>query len=117
MIDSLYRANVNRLVVIGLPLKDLGGFVPDSTLITVLKAQLELSFVISRPVYGSKLSGDLQHPLAKWLTFASENGHFSKDLKEDGEMFMLNEKGQLFGVFGKSTPTGVINNALNKRIN
>lgn len=45
----------------------------------------------------SRKSGAQQHPVLAWLTHAVKNGHFDQDIAGPGQIYFINETGQLYG--------------------
>ncbi|TAN15354.1 MAG: hypothetical protein EPN37_09545 [Chitinophagaceae bacterium] len=104
LLDSLYRKNQNKLVVIAVPLSDLvsvnSGVVPTKQM---LRDSLHISFPIAAQGKGRKEQGANQQPLLHWLTNKEENGHFNTDIVEDGQLFIINEAGRLYAVLRKKS--------------
>ncbi|MFT3751285.1 MAG: hypothetical protein QM768_23440 [Agriterribacter sp.] len=68
------------------------------TLCARFAGMVESSIIISAPSMVKKSAAGNQHPLLKWLTNVSENGHFNDDVLRDCQLFMINEYGVLYGM-------------------
>ncbi len=75
---------------------------------------LNKSITLSRAVDAGKRSAQ-QHPLLKWLTHVEGNRHFDRDI-EDGLMFMINEKGVLYGVHNKQLSPKLLKEVMEQEI-
>ena len=75
------------------------------------------NYIISKPMPGKKDTGGYQHPLLKWLTNVNENGHFDRDVESEGQIFLVDDKGILFGVHPGLTKVSVISVVLSQQIN
>lgn len=113
-IDSLLYSSSNNIDVVLLPLMDFGKVVSDSGFVKSVNVDNQLDFFISDYLFGRKSFGDKQSYVTKWLTDVNLNGHFNIDITEDGQMFLLDERGSLFGVFRKSTPLFILKKAVLK---
>ncbi|MFT3945667.1 MAG: hypothetical protein QM763_15195 [Agriterribacter sp.] len=99
-VDSLAKRSLSSAVVILVPAADIDA---DSTKQSaeISNAGKELSerkIVTAKEMNVKKKSAEKQHPLFQWLTNAKLNGHFDNDVVSDGQMYMINEKGILYGV-------------------
>ena len=56
--------------------------------------------IIAQAMFTHISSGEQQSELFQWLTQAEKNGHFEEEVKGAGEMYFINEQGDLYGVFG-----------------
>ncbi len=77
-------------------------------------AALHKSITLSKAVDAGKRSAK-QHPLLKWLTAVEGNGHFDRDV-EDGLIFMINEKGVLYGVHSKQLSPKLLKEVMEQEI-
>jgi len=113
-IDSLLYSSNNNVDVVLLPLMDFGKVVSDSVFVKLVNVDHQFNFFVSDYLFGRKIYGDKQSYITKWLTDVKLNGHFNIDITEAGQMFLLDERGLLFGVFRKSTPLFILNKAFTK---
>ena len=114
--DSLFLLMKEQVNVIAVPATDFGDPLSLDSLNELMSDSLQLSFPISLPSAVKKNAGDQQHPLFKWLTHVSENNHFDSDIEEDGQMFVISEKGILFSTMNKQTPSLLIQEIISKQI-
>lgn len=106
-LDTLYRNNSSTLQVIAVPVKDFDNVAGNEQL-TNLYNHLQLGFVISMAGNGKKTSGSGQHGILHWVTNKSANKHFDIDVEEPGQLFVIDETGNLFAVIkSKVSPTSV----------
>ncbi|THU30763.1 hypothetical protein FAM09_29630 [Niastella caeni] len=104
-LDTLYRNNSSTLQVIAVPLLDFGKAISNDRL-TALYNRLQLVFIISQPGNGKKVSGGEQQSILQWVTNKSANKHFDNDVEEPGQLFVIDETGNLFAVMkSKVSPT------------
>lgn len=111
MLDSFYVANNPALSIIALPADDFGIPPDDSTLSVYLTNQLGLHYVIAQTGTAEKNS-DNQQVLLKWLTHVSDNMHFDNDITEGGQIYLIDERGILYGLLGKRTSPSFLHAAL-----
>lgn len=95
-LKELSIKNQRKLEVILIPVSGLGETQPNPKLDSLLLDSLRLPFIVSRISAGKKTDGVAQHPLLKWLTDKSENGHFDNDLQNENRLFVINENGKLY---------------------
>lgn len=112
--NYLYRANKDNLIVIAIPVNNGDSFVDEVKLQSLLTDSLHIEYIIARPGKSSKGSGESQHKLLKWITNVSENGHFDNDITKQGQMFLINERGALYGLFDPKTTYTILNDAINE---
>jgi glutathione peroxidase-family protein len=95
--DSLQQADADSLVVIGVPALDF-----DSSLtipsVTALKDSLGIGLRITQPGYVTKAAGSTQLPVFQWLTSLSHNGHFDRDVNQEGQLFVVDKTGVLYSI-------------------
>jgi len=100
-LDSVALANAGNLTVIGVPSYEDG--YADSLLPTLspfYRSLLDTSILISQGAYTHQSSDSAQNALFNWLTHVSGNTHFEEEVKGAGEMYFINEQGDLYGVIG-----------------
>jgi glutathione peroxidase-family protein len=64
-----------------------------------LKAVNRMRLIVTQPSWVRKAAGEKQHPLIRWLTDAQLNGHFDVDVNTTEQLFLVDESGNLIGVF------------------
>ena len=64
-------------------------------------------FVLS-PSYATKKSAGKQDQLFRWLTTVQQNGHFNYDVMKTGQMFLVNERGDLVAVLSEGAPFSLV---------
>ncbi|MBX3258061.1 MAG: hypothetical protein KF862_28270 [Chitinophagaceae bacterium] len=99
-VDSLAKKSLSSTVIILVPAADLGA--DNAKLSKEIGSSADRlsakKIVIAKEMSVTKKTGEQQHPLFQWLTHAKLNGHFDNDIKGDGQMYMISDKGVLFGV-------------------
>jgi len=117
LIDSLARSDSASTAVIAVPATDLNN---DSTDVSIQPgsslALMPRNLIISQAVQVKKSAGESQHPLFKWLTHVEQNEHFDRDVEQDGQLFMINEQGVLYGVHDKQLPADAIKKVMTENI-
>jgi glutathione peroxidase len=98
-LQALYEANMDKLVVIGLPCNQFGFQEPgDSNAIaTFCSANYGVSFPISEKL---SVKGDNQHPLYSWLTKIEYNGVKNYTVNWNFNKFLVSPTGDLVNYFG-----------------
>src|SRR5689334_4033296 len=89
-LDSIRAVYSNSLVIIASPSYE-DGYIPGNknTLKTWYRSILDSSIIITDGLYSRKTSGNLQHPLFKWLTDKDKNGHFDNDVTGCQNKFVI----------------------------
>lgn len=102
-LDSISIAYQSQLKIIAVPSYE-DGFTDDTVaaLLPWYQSQLDAGIVLTQGMRTHKSSGTEQHPLFGWLTNAGQNGHFEEEVGGPGQMYFINEQGDLYGVFGPS---------------
>ncbi|MGE5518907.1 MAG: hypothetical protein ACM3VS_03190 [Candidatus Dadabacteria bacterium] len=99
-VDLLSRNNIQKLQVIAVPSVDDGLFKGDlPQRINFYTSILGSQVIITTPMYTRKGAGTIQHSLFSWLTHKEKNLHFDIDVNGPGDKFIINESGELVGVF------------------
>jgi glutathione peroxidase len=111
--DSIVNSNAS-VKVIAVPTEDFGAA---SNLPLIKNLQKSLTLVISKPLKVKKNSSQPQHSLFNWLTNTSQNTHFDYDVTSEGQVFIISEKGTLFGVLSKEVSLDVANSIINQPFN
>lgn len=105
-LDSIQRTNA-QVQIIAVPAKDFGSTATVQE-IQAIEQNLNLSFIITQPVYVKKGAGINQDNLFKWLTHVNENSHFDNDADDPGQIYFINGEGVLYAMLEKGTPNAVI---------
>jgi len=116
MIDSLRNANKDSLSVIGVPVEDFGEPLSDTALSALLKDSFGLHYPIAQTGKGSKTNEEDQQVLLQWLTRVDQNYHFDRDITEDGQTYLINEEGTLFGLFQKTVRPAELEDAIKQTV-
>ncbi len=104
-IESAFSQYKDSIAFIGVPSYEDG--YADSTNTDIenwYKNILHLSFTITSGMYTHNSSGGQQSSLFQWLTNETLNGHFGTDTNTYGQKFLINQDGELKGVFDPTTP-------------
>ena len=99
--QELYETYKDKLIVVGLPSNDFGGQEPGSSaeIAHFCKMRYGVSFPMTEKIH---IKGAEMHPLYHWLTHKSENGVMDSEVKWNFQKYLLNETGQLIGIFPSS---------------
>jgi glutathione peroxidase len=95
-LDTLYRANKGKLTVIAIPVEDFHANADEKKLKKQLFSDWGISYPICAVSKAKKQHGNNQQELLQWLTRKEMNKKIDKDVQNDGEIFVLNEKGLLY---------------------
>lgn len=117
-VDSLVKKSLSSATVLLVPAADLH---TDSTKDAdeIKNSEQMLSgkkIMITKEMNVKKKSGEKQHPLFQWLTNAKLNGHFDNDVVSDGQMYIINEKGILFGVHEVPVSDKIISQVVTQKL-
>lgn len=99
-LDSIAFANSGTLQVIAVPSYE-DGYTDDmqGNLLTFWQQVLDSSILISQPLYTHKATQGQQDSLFFWMTHVEQNTHFDNEVSGAGSMFLIDEQGNLTGVF------------------
>ena len=106
-LDSLQKSSP-ALAIIAVPTDEFNGNIKGTDLASLKES---IAITIARPVKVKKKTSS-QDPLFAWLTQNKANSHFDMDVEGEGQLFMINEKGTLYGVFPAITPRSVLDKAI-----
>lgn len=100
-LQELYETHKDKLIIVGLPSNDFGGQEPGSNaeIAHFCKMRYGVSFPMTEKIH---IKGPEIHPLYHWLTHKSENGVMDSEVKWNFQKYLLNETGQLIGIFPPS---------------
>lgn len=101
-LQDLSVAYNDRLVVVGCPCNQFGGQEPGSA--DDIRTFCERRFGVTFPLT-AKLSvkGPDTHPLYRFLTEQTENGHSNSTVAWNFQKYVLDEQGQLLAMFSPAT--------------
>jgi glutathione peroxidase-family protein len=105
--DSIQRANVDSVVVLAFPALDFDSSAKSASL-KVLSDSLGLSMVMAQPCRVKRAAAGAQQPLFRWLTTASANTRFGRDVEDDGMLFVISKQGSLYGVINGGLYSAVL---------
>jgi len=113
--DSLQRVDASASIL-AVPTGDFSGSASDSSL-SALHSGLALTIPFTQMVHVTRSTGEMQHPLFKWLTDVVQNKHFDRDVEAPGQSFFVSEQGTLYAILNKDTDASVLLDALHQPIN
>jgi glutathione peroxidase len=98
-LQDLYEKYSGGLVIVGFPANDFGTQEPGSN--TEIAAFCKKNYGVTFPM-AAKISvkGDDMAPIYKWLTEEQYNGYKSSTVKWNFNKYLIDENGNLVGVFG-----------------
>ena len=98
-LQQLYDKHSEKLVIVGFPANDFGAQEPGSN--TEIAAFCKKNYGVTFPM-AAKISvkGSDMAPIYKWLTDEQYNGYKSSTVKWNFNKYLIDEKGNLVGVFG-----------------
>jgi glutathione peroxidase len=100
-LEKLYKANLNKLVVIGFPCNQFGGQESgsESEIATFCKKNYGVSFPLSSKI---NVKGANANEVYKWLCSKASNGVLDAEIKWNFNKFLLDENGKMLGYFESS---------------
>ena len=104
-LEAFSKSVKDQLSVIGVPsIED--GFEKENTITLKkwYKSVLGDQVIITNGMHTRKASGSKQHPLFAWLTSKELNIHFDYEVNGPGQKYFINEKGELYAVYGPEVP-------------
>jgi hypothetical protein len=114
-LDSVLQANADSLAVLAVP-----GLEFDSTASSLalgrLRDSLGLHLIIAGPALIEKRSGTRQIPLFQWLTTMTSNGHFNRDVEEEGQLFVISGRGTLYSVINAGLYRSVLSRVVHSNV-
>lgn len=100
-LQKLQDAYKDQLLVIGCPCNQFGAQEPGNA--EQIQKFCELNFGVDFLMTEKlEVKGEQQHPLYQWLTRKDKNGKKSSIVKWNFQKYLLDEKGQLLGMFQSS---------------
>mgnify|MGYP000468796865 CR=1 FL=1 len=97
-LEALYKANIDKLVVIGMPCNQFGFQEPGDSneIASFCKANYGVTFPLSEKL---DVKGDNQHPIYEWLTSKKFNKVGDYKVSWNFNKFLLSPEGELLGYF------------------
>ncbi|HWJ25822.1 MAG TPA: hypothetical protein VNS32_04715 [Flavisolibacter sp.] len=89
----------SSLVVIGIPSEEAGFKIGQEASLKKFYKESGANFIITEGMKVQK--GTDQSSLFNWLTSREKNHHFDRDVQGVGTKFFVDERGELYAVFGK----------------
>lgn len=109
-LDSIQKVKSNYKIII-IPSEEFGGPSDIQTLLKINEKYGE-SLTMTSPMNVTKSSGNLQHPLLKWLTDVNLNQHYDKDAEGSTQLFFIAPGAIIYSVISPEAPIEVINNLI-----
>lgn len=113
-LQELYEANIENLVVIGVPCNQFGNQEPgdSKTIETFCEINYGVTFPITEKI---DVKGSQQHPLYKWLTDKQLNGSKNSKVKWNFQKYLIGPEGEFIDYyFSMTSPT---NSKITKHLN
>jgi len=114
-LEALYKAQRGKLVIVGFPANNFGGQEPGSN--AEIASFCQKNYGVTFPMAAKvSVKGSDMAPIFHWLTNKEHNGYKSSAVMWNFQKFLINERGQLVGVFSSMTKpsSGAIQKALAK---
>lgn len=100
-LEELYQKYKETLVIVGFPANNFMSQEPgdNKEIATFCQKNYGVSFPMAAKI---SVKGKNQHPLYTWLTQKRYNHYSDNNVKWNFQKYLLDEKGNLIGVFGSS---------------
>ncbi len=101
-LEKLYKANNERLVILGFPANDFGGQEPGTNdeIATFCRKNYGVTFPIAQK---STVTGEKMNEIFRWLTDPALNGWNNAGPKWNFSKYLLSEEGELMAVYPSTT--------------
>jgi glutathione peroxidase len=100
-LESLYEGHKDKLVIVGFPANNFGKQEPGSN--EEIGAFCQKNYGVTFPMAAKvSVKGADIAPIYQWLTNASANGYKTTSVGWNFQKYLINEKGQLVGMFESS---------------
>ncbi len=109
--DSIQRAYPDSLQVLAFPALELDSSANSQTVGNLVDS-LGLQLVVGSPALVKISSGAGQIPLFTWLTSVQGNGHFDRDMEEEGMLFIVNNTGNLYSILNRGLYRAILPSVL-----
>ncbi len=102
-LQELHEKYGDKLEVIGFPSNDFGGQEPKSEpeILDFCQKEYHVTFPLTEKV---KVKGRNKHPVFKWLTQSSENGHMDNKVGWNFQKYLISEDGELEAMLSPANP-------------
>ena len=114
-LDSIQKVKSDYKIII-IPSEEFGG-PSDIPSLLKIKEKFGESLTMTSPMNVTKSSGNLQHPLLKWLTDVNLNQHYNKDAEGSTQLFFIAPGAIIYSVISPQAPIEVINRLLANQVN
>lgn len=105
-LKSWYQDNKDKYALIVIPVSDLEQTGQQLDFGKQLLDTLKPGYVLTAAAKGRKTDASSQHSLLQWLTDKNRNGRFDNDVETAIQLFVINEKGNLFAIMENTTDLG-----------
>jgi glutathione peroxidase len=97
-LEALYKKHKGKLVIVGFPSNDFGKQEPGSNaeIASFCKKNYGVTFPMAAKI---EVKGSGKAPIYQWLTDKQYNRYESTDVKWNFQKYLINEKGELVGMF------------------
>lgn len=97
-LEKVYARYKDRMVIVGFPANDFGAQEPGSN--SDIKSFCQKNYGVTFPMAAKiTVKGDNKAPIYQWLTEKKYNGFKDSDVKWNFQKYLINEKGELIGVY------------------
>ncbi|NNV53861.1 glutathione peroxidase [Limnovirga soli] len=99
-LEQLQQQYADSLIVIAAPSNSFGNEqLTDSAIVAFVSENYNATYLISGKV---QIAGNEIHPLFQWLSQKTLNGVLNNPIVEDFQKFLIDENGNLIGIFSAS---------------
>lgn len=106
------QKSTSSIQVIVVPMMELGGKEESKVKSSNYLNQISNNLIVTESLWCSKKFKEKQHALMSWLTSKEKNSHFDVDAYMQGQLFMVDGSGNLFGHLGGGTHISEIDRIL-----
>lgn len=101
-LQKLYDKYKGNLVIVGFPANNFGGQEPGSNaeIASFCKKNYGVTFPMAAKI---SVKGNDMAPIYQWLTKKEHNGYDNSSVKWNFNKYLINEKGELIGIYGSRT--------------
>lgn len=105
-LDSVGTKNKDSVTILAFPALELDSSATIPA-VTRMHDSLGLKLAMAQPSRVQKSAGPAQNPVFQWLTSMDQNKHFNRDVEEEGQLFFISRRGNLYSVINKSAARAV----------
>jgi glutathione peroxidase len=97
-LEALYKKHKGNLVIVGFPSNNFGKQEPgtNAEIASFCKKNYGVTFPMAAKI---EVKGNNKAPIYRWLTDKQYNNYESSDVKWNFQKYLINEKGELVGMF------------------